>query len=278
MEIRRIRHHPLCLPEELAWKQQENLMPKPTSNPAFFALISDIHANIDALESVLTDIADFPVRGIFCLGDIVGYGPEPANCVQMVMETCAVSVVGNHEAMLFLCDEFPAASMGAIVGNPIKLAREQLDEKQMKWLHTLPLVADINPISLSHAALNAPENFDYIHDHAEAKSHFCAQSTFISFQGHTHVPVVWEENTGKVLAFNPCEKTVRLDENKRYAVNVGSVGQPRDNDPRASYVLYDPQNRLLLHRRVKYDIALAQTRFQHAKLPRENARRIKKGQ
>ena len=252
-------------------------MPK-TKPPAFFAIISDIHANIDALDAVMADIEQWPCRGILCLGDIVGYGPEPAACVQRVMDTCAVSVFGNHEAMLFIADQFPMDELGEYVGDPITLAFEQVSDEQMKWLLSLPMAADLDPMTLTHAALNAPGNFHYIHDEDEAKAHFAIQTTFVSFQGHTHVPVIWEEKGGKVSCFDPVDKPVRLNEANRYAINVGSVGQPRDDDPRACYALYDYQNRLLLHRRVEYDIARAQARFKKANLPAHNARRLKKGQ
>ena len=252
-------------------------MPK-TNPPAFFALISDIHSNIDALDAVLADIAQWPCRGILCLGDIVGYGPEPAACVQRVMDACAVSVIGNHEAMLFLADQFPPEELGTSVGDPIALAFKQVSGDQMKWLRGLPITADLDPMMLSHAALNDIGNFHYIHDAGEAKAHFGAQSTFISFQGHTHVPVIWEEKGGKISCFEPVDKPVRLDEGNRYAINVGSVGQPRDDDRRAGYALYDYQDRLLLHRRVEYDIARAQARFKKAKLPARNASRLMKGQ
>lgn len=248
-----------------------------TNPPAFFAIISDIHANIDALEAVLADIQEFPVRGTLCLGDIVGYGPEPAACVQRVMDTCAISVFGNHEAMLFLADQFPPEELGAAVGDPIALAFRQLSGEQISWLRNLPISADLDPMTLSHAALNAPGNFHYIDDKDEAEAHFAVQTTFVSFQGHTHVPVIWEENGAKISCFAPVETLVRLSEKNRYAVNVGSVGQPRDDDPRACYALYDYQNRQLLHRRVEYDIARAQARFKKAKLPAHNASRLMKG-
>jgi diadenosine tetraphosphatase ApaH/serine/threonine PP2A family protein phosphatase len=247
--------------------------------PAFFAIISDIHGNIDALEAVLADIGQWPCRGILCLGDIVGYGSEPAACVQRVMDTCAISVFGNHEAMLFLADQFPMDELRSTVGDPITLAFEQVNEEQMKWLRDLPISADLDPMMLSHAALHAPGNFHYVDDADSAKAHFAVQTTFVSFQGHTHVPVIWEEQPGgEVLCFNPPDQPVLLDAKKRYAVNVGSVGQPRDGDSRASYALYDYESRLLLHRRVEYDIARAAARFKKAKLPAFNANRLKKGQ
>ena len=251
----------------------------PKSKPsAFFAIISDIHANIDALNAVLADIETWDVGGILCLGDIVGYGPEPALCVQKIMDVCAVTVIGNHEAMLFVADQFSPEDLGATVGAPIKLAFEQVSTEQMKWLRSLPITADLDPLMLSHAALNAPGSFHYIHNEDEASAHFGVQTTFVSFQGHSHVPVIWEENAGQVSCFHPSDKPVVLNVGSRYAINVGSVGQPRDADPRACYALYDYQNRALIHRRVEYDIARAQARFTQANLPAFNARRLKKGQ
>lgn len=245
---------------------------------SFFAIISDIHANIDALDAVFSDMECFPIRGILCLGDIVGYGPEPAACVQRVMDTCAVSVFGNHEAMLFLAEQFPPEEMLASVGDPITLAFEQVSEDQMKWLRGLPISADLDPMMLSHAALNDIGSFHYIHGEDEAKAHFAVQTTFVSFHGHTHVPLIWEEKQdGHVACFKPPDKPVHLDKSDRYAINVGSVGQTRDNDPHACYVLYDYQSRLLLHRRVEYDIRKAQARFKNANLPAFNASRLKKG-
>jgi len=251
-------------------------MPKSTP-PAFFAIISDIHANIDALEAVLADIEQVSVRATLCLGDIIGYGPEPAACVQRVMDACVVSVLGNHEAMLFLADRFPPEELGAAVGAPIQLASEQLSAEQNEWLHTLPIKADLDPITLTHAALNNPGNFEYIHTPEEAGAHFAVQTTFMSFQGHTHVPAIWEEGSEGVRCYHPSPKAVRLNPACRYAVNVGSVGQPRDDDPRASYALYDYANRVLLHRRVEYDTAAAAKRFKKAGLPTESATRLAKG-
>ncbi len=249
-----------------------------SGSPTFLALLSDIHSNTDALDAVLADLLDWPVAGILCLGDIVGYGPEPAACLNKVREVCSVTVIGNHEAMVLLAGEFPPEDLGANVGKPIALAVGQLDAEQKKWLRSLPIAADLDPVTLSHAALNDPGHFHYIHDKDEACAHFAVQKTFISFHGHTHVPVIWEEKNGKITCYAPLDKPVRLDPGARYAVNVGSVGQPRDRNPRACYALYDFENRILLHRRVAYDIARAQKRFKEAGLPAQNARRLKKGE
>ena len=253
---------------------------KPTPTHNFFAVISDIHANIDALDAVMEDIAAFPVRGIFCLGDIVGYGPEAGACVRKVIETCSASVLGNHEAMLLLVDKVLEEDWEASVGKPLMLAKAQVSQKDLSWLKDLAITIDLDPITLSHASLNEPSEFNYLYETTEAEAHFAAQTTFISFNGHTHVPGVWEENpeTFGVRCLKTTEKPVRLDASKRYTVNVGSVGQPRDGDPRASYALYDYEQKLLLLRRVEYDLKKAQARFRKAGLPAHNATRLAKGE
>ena len=159
-----------------------------SSSVSFFAIISDIHANIDALDAVLADIETFPVRGTLCLGDIVGYGPEPATCVQRVMDTCAVTVIGNHEAMSFLPKKILKTDWDISIRQPIHLANEQLTKAQKSWLRSTPITADLDPVTLSHASLHEPPEFHYIHDETEAAAHFAAQTTFISFNGHSHVP------------------------------------------------------------------------------------------
>ncbi|MEY2905903.1 MAG: hypothetical protein RLZZ408_374 [Verrucomicrobiota bacterium] len=254
--------------------------PASTSKHNFFAIISDIHGNIDALEAVLADITEFPVRGILCLGDIVGYGPEPGACVKRVMDLCSATVLGNHEAMLLLADRILDEDWEEPIRNPLRIAKEQVSKAELGWLRDLPITVDLDPITLSHASLNEPAEFNYIYETTEAEAHFAAQSTFISFNGHTHVPAIWEENprTLGCRCLAPGDKPVRLDATRRYTVNVGSVGQSRDGDPRASYSLYDYEQQLLLMRRVGYDIRKAQARFKKAGLPAHNATRLAKGE
>lgn len=246
----------------------------PKLRPTFLAILSDIHANIDALEAVLKDLREFPCTELFCLGDIVGYGPEPADCVAHMQDRSSLTVLGNHEAMLF----FPPDGMRDILSAPLALARQQASPAQLRWLKSLPLRAEAAPLTLCHSSLGDPAAFPYIESEEEAAENFAAQATFVSFHGHSHVPVVWEETGSTVTGYEPMENLVRLNPRRRYAINVGSVGQPRDGDPRSSYVLYDPRNRLLLHRRVEYDIARAQSRIKKAGLPDFNGDRLALGQ
>lgn len=248
--------------------------------PARYAVLSDVHANIDALEAVLADIKRWHVDVVFCLGDIIGYGPAPADCVQRIADLCKTTVFGNHEVFFFLAEKISVSKWGAHIGTPIQLALEQLSKAQAQWLHSLPLTFASQEITLSHASLNRPELFRYIFSLEEAEAHFALQDTFVSLQGHTHVPLIWQQDI-KTLAtarFAPSEKGVTLREGKRYAINVGSVGQPRDGDPMACYALYDARKRLLVHRRVPYDIAKAQERFKKADLPSLNYSRLARGE
>lgn len=246
----------------------------------YFAFLSDIHSNIDALEAVLADIGRHPVRGILCLGDIAGYGPEPAACVDLMMDRSSVTVLGNHEAMLLLADKILDEDWDVAVRKPLQIAKQTVSGEGLRWLKDLPITADLDPITLCHASLNEPTEFHYASAHTEIEAHFAAQETFIAFGGHTHVPTRWEENpeTFACRQMKLLEGPVRLRQDRRYFVNIGSVGQPRDGDPRASYALYDYETRTLIQRRVAYDIKKAQARFKKAGLPAHNSSRLAKGE
>jgi diadenosine tetraphosphatase ApaH/serine/threonine PP2A family protein phosphatase len=241
------------------------------------AFISDIHGNIDALAAVYADMARYSVGGIVCLGDIVGYGPEPARCVQRVMDTCDACVLGNHEVMFFLTEQMLAECCDMAIGRPIEIARKQLDTAQRRWLGELPVAGAFGEVEFCHASLNDPTEFNYIDGHEEALAHFAVQKAAISFHGHTHIPAIWQSKSDGCDCFHPGEKPVKLEPKNRYAVNCGSVGQPRDGDPRACYLLYDPAAWVLLHRRVPYDLKRAVARFKKSGLPEENFLRLLEG-
>ena len=244
------------------------------------ALFSDIHANIDAFRAVMDDATGLGVTRWYGLGDIVGYGSEPGGCVQIARERFVKCVLGNHEAMLISvssnegCDEF-----GGSVGWPLKIARRQLgDSEGMKWLHRLPLVIEEGNMMLVHASPYRPDSFTYIHNGEDAKASFACQSAEIVFYGHTHVPAVWKMRGRRILCSSPVDDSIRLKPGTRYMVNVGSVGQPRDDDPRACYVIYDTATQIVRFRRIAYDIQSAQDRFHVSCLPVRNGLRLAKGQ
>lgn len=239
------------------------------------AFISDVHSNLDALDAVLADIDSQGVGKIICLGDVVGYGAEPAACVRLVLQRCAATVLGNHETMLSILDSINDWELGATVRVPLLLAKQQLTEIELDTVCHLPLVADLIPIVAVHSSLHEPAAFHYIDDLDRAARNFTAQARWpICFHGHTHYPIIWERRGATTIMHPPAEHPIRLSADNKYAINAGSVGQPRDEDPRACYVIYDPDEHVLLFRRVPYDIQMARTRIVRAKLPANNGLRL----
>jgi predicted phosphodiesterase len=248
-----------------------------THSSSYFAILSDIHGNIDALDAVLQDLDRWECRGLLCLGDIVGYGSEAEACVQRLQERYAFAVIGNHEAMLRYLAENPQEVTNKL-DIPLVHAVRQFSPAQQRWIFSLSTVMDLDPMTLSHTSLVSPEDFLEVDDEKAALAHFKAQTTFISFLGHTHIPELWENRKGKIIRHPPADQEIGLVPSRQYAVNVGSVGQPRDRDPRASYVLYDHETRRLQHRRVSYDIPRAQARFKKAGMPPFFIRRLARGE
>ena len=238
------------------------------------AFISDIHANIDALEAVLADIDTQGADEIFCLGDIVGYGAAPSECLELVRSRCSVSVKGNHDQM--------ASEQGIIqalerVSAPIRYAREKLSKAQIIWLKDLPLVAEKEGLSLVHSSLNEPEEFNYVLWKDDARLHFQHQKTPFCFIGHSHAPLIAIQSATGIVLDVPGVASIILDPNIRTTINVGSVGQPRDNYPRACYGYLNTESLTFSWRRVPYDIKRAQERIKEAGLPWDNAARLGSG-
>ncbi len=259
-------------------------MPKPTQpqSTGGIAIVSDIHANIDALGVVLTDIAAQRCFTIFCLGDTIGYGPEPGSCVKYIREFAAINLMGNHEAM-YLATRPMAKNRVSLkdlgdLSSAIKIGHQQLTKDDAQWIAELPLVVPVAEMELVHGSLHEPPTFGYIINKSLAKEHFAKQTTRISFYGHTHIPAIWEEKDNKIAWYTPGEGPITLDPDCRYAIGVGSVGQPRDDDPRACYVIYRPGSDTIEFRRVPYDIEKAQARFREAGLSDFDAERIAKGE
>lgn len=241
------------------------------------AFIGDIHGNIDALEAVFRDIESWDIETVVCLGDIVGYGPEPGECARQVAARADVTVMGNHEAMLLGLSAEHLRSLDARVGAPLLLARHQLSVAELTGLRELPIAAEMGDMVAVHASMDDPPAFHYIFERAEARRHFEKQNCGISFHGHTHVPALWVKAGRTVHCLRPSGQPVVLNGDAQYAVNVGSVGQPRDGNPMASYAIYDEKRKTLLHRRVAYDVRAAVQRFIEAGMPEENALRLLQG-
>ena len=238
------------------------------------AILGDIHANLDALNVVLDDCRSQGVTDFLCTGDVVGYNACPHECMEIVRALGCPVVVGNHDYYVSsqqnLDDFNPAAA--AVV----EWTRGQLSEDEINWLKNLPFTHTQMGITLVHSTMDRPENFGYVFDNLQAEANFLRQLTPICFHGHTHCPMIYEKSMNGVFRIDAQDFTLPIG--RKYFVNVGSVGQPRDGDPRASYVIYEPKARKLSYRRLEYDIEAAQERIRRAGLPERLATRLAIGQ
>ncbi len=260
--------------------QKPNADPLRTPSSGGIAILSDIHSNIDALAAVLTDITEQRCFAIFCLGDTVGYGPEPAACVKLMREFAPINLMGNHEAM-YLATRGAREKLGpqefGDLWPPLELCHRQIRASDSEWIAGLPLVVPLADMTLVHGSLHEPETFGYIINTSLAKEHFAKQETRASFYGHTHIPAIWQEKGKTIACYTPGGDPITLDPDCRYAIGVGSVGQPRDDDPRACYVIYQPGSDRVEFRHVPYDVKKAQARFVKAGLSEFDAERISEG-
>ena len=235
-----------------------------------FAILGDIHANLDALEVVLEDCRAHGVTDYLCTGDIVGYNARPHECMEIIRSLGCPVVMGNH-------DHYVSSRQNLEDFNPhaaavIEWTRRQLTVEDIYWLRALPFVKTTMGITLVHATMDNPEAFGYVFDHLQAEAHFSHQVTPLCFHGHTHCPMIYEKQIGAVYRIDA--QDFKMPIGRKYFINVGSVGQPRDGDPRAAYALYDPKAREVTFRRLEYDVEAAQQRILAAGLPTRLAERL----
>jgi len=233
----------------------------------------DIHGNLEALEAVLADIRAVGVDDIYCLGDVVGYGADPRVCLQRVAETCGIRVRGNHEAALLgdaWIDRMNPAASAAIHWTAAQLTAEDLNE-----ISTWPLVRVGADARLVHGSPDRPAQYDYVTGRFSIEDAFRAFPEFMCFCGHTHIPLVAVETAPGRMQVLQARKLM-LERDKRYLINVGSVGQPRDGNARARWVLMadTPQ---ITFREVAYDVGRAQEKIRKAGLPEILAYRLSRG-
>ncbi|MCA9130932.1 MAG: metallophosphoesterase family protein [Planctomycetales bacterium] len=224
------------------------------------ALISDIHGNLEALTAVMADVQTRNVEQIVCLGDIVGYGPNPCQCLDSVMQHCALTILGNHDqAALFDPEGFNPVALKAIYWT-----RDELDRgpgpatainRRWDFLSELPKFHQSGDILYVHGSPRDATNEyvfpETIYDQTRMRILF-EKVTRLSFQGHTHMPGVFTTD-GEFITPEQCNYQFPLSDEK-LMINVGSVGQPRDEDPRSCYVVLDQENDCIEFHRVEYDI------------------------
>jgi diadenosine tetraphosphatase ApaH/serine/threonine PP2A family protein phosphatase len=238
------------------------------------AVISDIHANLHALETVLTDVDRESVDEIWCLGDVVGYGPKPNECCDLIRERTAISLCGNHDlAALGLLD---VAEFSGDAATAARWTAGVLGEEQRAWLGSLMPLAHRDGAELFHASPRDPV-WEYVLSEDVALLSLQATTEPVVLVGHTHVPLALAlDGDGVDGGLAPGGITIELDD-RRYLVNPGSVGQPRDGDPRAAWLLVDTGERAAGFRRVAYAIDETQKEMRDAALPEALAGRLAHG-
>ncbi|MDD3703217.1 MAG: metallophosphoesterase family protein [Victivallaceae bacterium] len=269
---------------------------------AKIAILSDIHSNYEALTAVLAKCDEFGVDKYVSVGDIVGYNADPSICLEMVRSLdliCAVK--GNH-------DEYASSNDDLMEGfNPhakraVLWTKTQLTSEQRNWLANMPLRATVpgTNITIVHATLDSPDNWGYVFDLHHAADNFAYQFTQICFCGHSHVPVAFYKKPISTMSERPIEEilawthqsdegvspkdtlvsdvlSVRLETGYKYLFNIGSVGQPRNHDPRASFAIIDTDTKEVFRQRVAYDFHTTQKKVLEAGLPERLAARLEYG-
>ena len=228
-------------------------------------IVSDIHSNLEALDAVIVDAGRRGgFDGVWCLGDMVGYGPDPSKCLRLLREFDLAAVAGNHDyAAAGVID---AANFNGAAYAAIRWTTEQLGGDDKRFLSQLPTVRIEPPFTLVHGSLRAPIE-EYLLHPSQALATFELLATPYCLVGHSHQPFICREMAPAPLFLPlPRDRRAPLD-NVRCIINPGSVGQPRDRDTRASYAVFDSDGLDIEHHRVEYDIAATQSKMRRAGLP-----------
>ena len=212
-----------------------------------YAIISDIHANLPALQTVLRDAEAHGCERIVCLGDLAGYGRDHAECLQVVRERAISCVRGNFDDYASI--EVDLSAFGPIMDEAVRQMRGALTSDDVNWLGNLPYVTELDGFTIVHATLDSPKRWGYAFDKLAAAASFPYQNTPLCFFGHTHIPMafMWDS----VVTGGTYDR-LTLQRGKKYFINPGSVGQPRDNNPKASYAIFDSGEQTVELRRLDY--------------------------
>jgi diadenosine tetraphosphatase ApaH/serine/threonine PP2A family protein phosphatase len=240
-----------------------------------YAILSDIHANLSALQTVLDQLGS--IDAIWCLGDIVGYGPDPAACIELVRLRTSLTVQGNHD--LACVSDADLSYFNEDAAKACRWTRDQLTEHDRDYLAALPQKASPEEMTLVHGSPADP-TWEYVSSARVAAVVFQDFATSVCLVGHTHVPVVYrlgqDGQDTRVSEIRPGDAPVSIA-GDRFIVNPGSVGQPRDGNPAASYAVLDTAAETVTFLRVRYPISETQRKIQAARLPGRLARRLSYG-
>jgi predicted phosphodiesterase len=237
-----------------------------------FAVFTDVHANLEALQAVLADAEEHHCTHYICLGDVVGYNANPRECIDIVRELNCPIVKGNHDEQAALPHN--SGEFNEMAERAMKWTRTQLSDDDRAWLSELRLQRQVRDFTIVHATLDTPEQWGYVFRDLDAAASFTYQHTTLCFFGHTHIQCGFIRDD---RAYRTNNEQIHIEFGKKYFINAGSVGQPRDGDWRAAYCIYHAEQNLIEQRRVRYDLELTRKKIIGAGLPRLLADRLALG-
>ncbi|MGV3754554.1 MAG: metallophosphoesterase family protein [Verrucomicrobiota bacterium] len=237
-----------------------------------YAILADIHGNLEALQVVLEDCKAQGVTHYACLGDVVGYNANPKECLDIIRGMGMPVVKGNHDE--YCSTDTALDGFNAHAAEAVEWTRQQLSDEDRLWLRDLKYLRLVANFTIVHATLDVPQRWGYVFDKLAAAASFTYQNTSVCFFGHTHVPVAFIRDT--VVRGGTYSK-FKVEPGRKYFVNVGSIGQSRDGVAKATYVIYDMNEGTIELRRLDYDMATTQRKIIEAGLPPRLAERLALG-
>ncbi|MBN1870716.1 MAG: metallophosphoesterase family protein [Candidatus Omnitrophica bacterium] len=238
-----------------------------------YGILSDVHGNLEALEAVLALYQEERIENFFCCGDVVGYGANPKECLEIVRGLRMLCIAGNHDWAV--SGRLNPAYFNPVAKEAIYWTQKQLTAEEIGFLNDLQLVDKNDQLILTHGSLNEPESFHYMMYLSHAVETFRLMDRNLCFIGHSHVPQIIIRQKEKIWLSDTLKIT--MEPGCQYIINVGSVGQPRDGNPMAGYCVYDTKSQGIEIKRITYDIKLAQKKILQAGLPASLAARLSIG-
>jgi predicted phosphodiesterase len=241
-----------------------------------YGVLGDIHANLSALRTVLERLDEAGVDTLLSVGDVVGYGAAPSECIALLRERGAVVVKGNHDAACV--EELDERAFNPYARAAVVWTRTVLSREEKRWLKGLPMVATLEHCQVAHGTLHRPELFDYIFSLSDADPSLDEMTRPACFVGHSHIPLTvmrFADDPGRTAY--TCDASVDLSSTVRALINVGSVGQPRDENPETAYAIFDAGERRAEILRAPYDIEAEVARIDRAGLPPVLGERLRLG-
>lgn len=230
-------------------------------------ILADIHSNLEAFEAVLLELEKLKIKKIWHLGDIVGYGPNPNKCIELIKKKKIISLAGNHD--LAVLGKISINNFNPYAAQAVKINAQELSEENKKFLESLPLTLKPKEnVILTHGSIRDPV-WEYLLEIAQAKENFSLFKEKVLFVGHSHIPIIFEKRKDKIYQFRfpPDKAFLKFEKDSRYIINPGSVGQPRDQNPKASFVIFDNEVLTLEYHRIEYPYQKTQEKMKKAGLP-----------